>query len=161
MKNWQDIIQRSHEWSHKDDGYKLVTRPSADAADIAKLESTLGFQLPAEFRELYLTYDGFGVSANSNQTYWMFKPLAELPAFIEEIRDWFQETHPESARRYFPIIDWSSGDSSGYFLSLSGDLLPGLYDFEHEDYEFDESQEEDEFLIQSYRTIEDALLPEP
>ena len=157
MKNWQDIIQRSHEWAHKNDGYSLVTRPGAELADITALESSFGFQLPTEFHELYLTYDGVGVSADSGQIYWMFRSLAQIPKFMEETRDWFQETHPEVARRFFPFIDWSSGDSTGYLLSQSGELLPGLYDFEHEDYEFDASQDESAFLSSFYTTIEDTF----
>jgi hypothetical protein len=157
MKNWQEIILRHHEWAHKNDGYSLVTRPGADSADITALEASLGIELPVEFHELYRTYDGVGVSADSGQIYWMFRSLTEIPKFMEESRDWFQETHPEIARRFFPFIDWSSGDATGYLLSQSGGLLPGLYDFEHEAYEFDESQDETTFLSSLHNTIEDFL----
>lgn len=107
MKKWRNLIQSHHDWAHKDDEYKLVTRPAASADDIAKVEVLFGFSLPEEFHELYLTYDGVGVEGYGDTAYWMFTPLGELPNFVEETRDWFQETHPDAAKRYFPFIDWS------------------------------------------------------
>jgi hypothetical protein len=157
MRNWQHIIKRHHEWAHKNDGYSLVTRLGANLANIKSLESSIGFQLPAEFHSLYLTYDGVGVCADPGKIYWRFQPLAEIPGFIESVRDWFKETHPDVAGRFFPFIDWSSGDFSGYLLSPSGTILPGLYDFDHEEYEFDEAQEVAKFISSSYLSIEDVF----
>jgi cell wall assembly regulator SMI1 len=68
MNLWPQLIESHHKWAHPDDGWHLVTGPPATSAEIAQLEEQLGFQLPAEFKELYQTYNGVGISSDSENT---------------------------------------------------------------------------------------------
>lgn len=60
---------------------------------------------------------------------------------------WFLKTHPELAGRFYPFIDWSNGDSMGHYFSETGELMSGLYCFEHENYEHDEEQDSEDFIV--------------
>ena len=157
--SWRDLIERHHEWAHATDEYDLVTLPGISFDDIAEVEATLGFTFPREFVSLYRVVGGVGVKAGEDKRYWLFTPLKEIPGFVSRIRDWIGETHPDCASRFFPFIDWSDGDGSGYLVSSSGKVLPGLYHFEHDSFEFDPDQNEKSFLIPLYKSI-DAFLQE-
>ena len=121
------------------------------------MQMSLGFELPVEFHELYQTHDDVGVTGESDEVHWMFRPVAEIPEFIDRIRDWFEGTHPQLAVRFFPSIDWSNGDGPAYLPSKSGELISGLFGFEHEELEFGETQAGDDFLRTAYNSIEEFL----
>ncbi len=159
MRSWTKIIKDHHSWAHPNDGYKLVLRNGASEAELNDLAQAIGFQFPSEFRELYRCHNGVGVSHthDPDKIYWSFVPLSEIPELISNARDWFQKTHPDLAARFFPFIDWSSGDYTGYLLAPDRSLLAGLYDFEHEEYQFDESQQSDEFMMMFYSSIAESL----
>ncbi len=157
MKSWYDLIHASHERDHKSDGYQLVTMPPANPYEIQSLEELVGITFPSEFHDLYSTFNGVGVVGKTGKTYWTFTPLDKIPEFIASTREFFQDTHPDLAKRFFPFIDWSDGDASGYMLSPSRDLLPSLFDFQHDDYEFEETQDDSEFLVVAYRDIKDFI----
>lgn len=101
-----------------------------------------------------------GVSADAERVDWLFTPISKVLDLVDATRQWFQETHPGPAQRFFPFIDWSNGDATGYLLSPSGALLSALFDFEHEEYTFDASQDESEFLTSAYGSIEELLQPD-
>lgn len=146
MKTWHQRVHEAHERDHKEDGLRLVTGPPASPKAIVDFEHVLGWTLPAEFHGLYQTFDGVGLASGEEETLWLLTPLAKIPQVIADVRTWFADTHPALARRYFPFIDWGNGDSSGYLLSEKGELLPGIWIFEHEAYEFDEAQPASAFL---------------
>ncbi|BCX48529.1 cell wall assembly/cell protein, KNR4 [Haloferula helveola] len=146
MSEWHKRIVAFHKLDNADDPDSLVLGSPASAASIAEFEKAIGYSMPDEFKELYSEYDGFGTSRDG-ETDWFFLPISKLPEHASEIRDWFQETHPELAKRFVPFVDWGNGDASGYVFSETGTLLPGIFIFEHESYEFEEDQGWEEFLI--------------
>ena len=159
MADWEGIVRLHHERAHAGDGFELVTNPGVAEEDLGLMERRLGFQFPAELRGFYSTFNGFGVQSSDSpgSVYWFIRPLEELPEFAETIRHWFQETHPDIAARYFPFVDWANGDGIGYLVDSEGQVLPGLYGFEHESYSFDEEQGAEEFLIEVPISIEEFL----
>lgn len=158
MADWQEIIHDNHENNHSDDGYELVTMPPADEAAILELEKTLGIEFPYEFHEMYQVCDGFGLTTEGHdRVSWNFYPLAMIPAFVVFVRSFFEETHSDIARRFFPFHDWGNGDASGYFTSESGYVLSGFYKYDHERYRYDSSQDHNEFIDSVYDSVEDFL----
>jgi hypothetical protein len=157
MKSWDDLVNESHERDHEGDGFQLVKMPPATSDEIDSLQKLIGIKLPDEFRDLYLAINGFGVVGKSAEIYWSFIPLDKILGFIASTREFFQDTHPDVAKRFFPFIDWSDGDASGYMISPSDRLLPSLFDFQHDDYEFEETQEGSEFLVTATRNIKDFI----
>lgn len=157
MTNWHNVVLSHHAWAHKDDDYKLVMQPSAADATIHSLTEQTGFPITAEFREFYNQINGFGVAADGQKTSWLLVPVERIEATIARARAGFEETHPELAKRFFPFIDWDSGDYSGYFTAEDGSLLPGLYDFDHETYEFDEEQASEEVVTKGDASILEFL----
>lgn len=168
MNSWPELIEANHAWAHANDGWHLVTGAPATDADLAQLETQLGIELPAEFKELYRTYNGVGICREANdgqapgrpieeskKVLWLLVPVAEIPGLMTVARSWFQETHAEVALQFMPFIDWNCGDYTGYLLPLESDVPAELYTFEHENYEFDEAQEAEEFLLLSYESIRD------
>lgn len=148
MANWDSIIKSHHKRAHRRDGFEFACNPGAAAAELRSLEQRLGLELPAEFHELYATFDGFGVKSPEGlgNVYWFARPLNELPQFMEDIRGWFRKTHANVAERFFPFIDWANGDGLGYMADAQSRVLPGVYCFQHDSYEFRADQDADEFL---------------
>ena len=157
MPDWKHIVARYHAAAHSDDEHALVTGDGALASEIEKTGDELGIKFPNEFASLYGTYDGIGVGSDDDDIWWLFRPLDQLSQFANTIRESFSETHPETAERFFPFLDWANGDGMGYLMNESGEVLPGLYTFEHESFEFDEDQETEEFLSSIPVTIEEFL----
>ncbi|MEM9412978.1 MAG: SMI1/KNR4 family protein [Planctomycetota bacterium] len=158
MHDWRTIINTHHDKVHVQPGDKLLIRNAATNADLDELQDELGFQLPDEFRSLYLQCDGFGLTYEDNdQKWWFCHPIEQIPEFVNQTRKWFEETHPEPAARFFPFIDWANGDGMGYVLDGDGQVIDGLYCFEHENYEFEEDQELEEFVVKWNNTILELL----
>jgi hypothetical protein len=153
MNNWIERVRNHHNWAHKDDNFELVMQPPVRDEDIAVVAQRLGFPLTEEFREFYSQVNGFGVTADGKNVSWFLVPIDRIEATIADARDWFGKTHPEWARRFFPFVDWDSGDYTGYLLGEDGSLLPGLYDFDHENYKFEEGQAIDGFLTQGDSSV--------
>ena len=157
MTNWREVVQAHYAWAHKDDEYELVMQPGASDATILTMAEQTGIPLTDEFREFYSQINGFGVTADGEKISWLIVPIERIAATIANARDWFEETHPDLASRYFPFIDWDSGDYTGYLVSERGSLLPDLYDFDHEDYEFDEDQSSAEILTKGDASVLEFL----
>lgn len=156
MPDWKKIIIEQHDRHHKDDSVKLIQGAPCAQEDIARLEETIGLKMPSEFKDLYSAVNGFG--SHSGRDDWFLVPVEHIPQVMQLARNWFSETHPELAARFFPFIDWSCGDYTGYLVSESGMLEKGLHTFGHEEYEFDASQESDVFLYPSgFASIEDFI----
>lgn len=162
MPDWTQILNRHHAVAHAEDGYKLATQPGVSGADLDRLSDLLGINLPDEFREFYMTSNGFGVATddNPNDACWLFRPLEDLPNFIDSVRSSFSETHPDLASRFFPFIDWDNGDGMGYLTETTDIILPGLFCFEHESYAYSADQDPDEFISVIPVTIEEFLSAE-
>jgi len=160
MTNWKLIVESHHNWAYADGEYRLVIRPPATPEDLCALEDLFGPALSGEMRSFYHQIDGFGIEPTPNGVSWFVTPIAQLPELIEDCRSWFRDTHPDLAVRFFPFIDWISGDYTGYLLSEKGSLLNGLYTFEHELYRFDAEQDSSEFILTVYDTIRELLIPE-
>ena len=154
MTDWLNLIQR-HLASDPCEGRELKLGAAASIDAIIELEQKFGFSFPDEFRSLYTTYNGYGVVFDNEPaaTYWTFRPLEDLESFARDFGDSISETHPSVAPRFFPFYDWSTGDSAGYLMDENGQLLPGIYDFHHERYEFDETQDVTDFILHSSDTI--------
>lgn len=159
MPYWTDLITAQHRWAHSGDGYDLVLNGPADETAISALEERLGLSLPPDLANFYRCHDGFGVRHTSapDTISWSLVPISQVSDLIQTARDWFQETHPELARTFYPFIDWSCGDYTGYILDAVGTFSSGLFTFEHESYEFEPDQEPDDFLHHSYAEIADFL----
>ena len=157
MSDWNQLVTEFYKIDHADEPDSLVLGAPASDEVLDALASNLGFALPIEFRSFYGTYDGFGTKHDDGTTDWFFAPTANIPELTEEIRDWYQETHPEIAARFVSFVDWGNGDSSGYLFSEAGAPLDGVYIFEHESYEFEEGQDWGEFLIPVDKSIRDFL----
>jgi hypothetical protein len=159
MPDWVQIVESHHAKSHPNDGYRLVTRPSASHYTLDALKRSLGFEFPAEFRSLYLVFDGIGVSHRNepDETWWLFLPTDQIESFCIDVRKWFRDTHEKYANRFFPFIDFANGDGMGYIVDEAGNPLDGLFCFEHESYRFDESQDVNEFLSHVPVSIEEFL----
>lgn len=146
MSDWHKSIVAFHKVDNADHPESLVLGTPATAASIAEFEKGIGHAMPDEFKQLYSEYDGFG-TLREGETAWFFLPIAKLPELAAQVRDWFQETHPEIAKRFVPFVDWGNGDASGYVFSESGVPEPGIFMFEHESYEFEGDQDWEEFLV--------------
>ena len=114
--------------------------------DFRELEEKLGLTFPIDVLDLYLIHNGIGLISKSGKTYWHFHPLGGMIDFINGIRKFFLDTHPDLARRFLPIFDWNSGDAVGYLMGEDGRWKSGMYEFEHENYEFTIDQPESEFI---------------
>lgn len=128
--------------------------------ELSAMERQLGIEFPQEFRDLYSTFNGIGLTSSdaTEVEYWNFLPLHMIPDFAETIRNWFRETHPDAAARFVPFYDWKNGDGLGYLFDENGIAIPGLCNFEHELYGFDEDQDLDEFLEVVPVTIKEFLV---
>lgn len=159
MPDWVQIVNHQHEMGHADDEYELATMPGVSADLLDQLADRLGITLPEEFRDFYMTFNGFGVvpEDNPDDVSWFFQPLEDLPGFIESKRSSFADTHADLAVRFFPFIDWANGDSMGYLTDAAGIVQPGFYCFEHESYAYNADQEADEFISAYPVTIEEFL----
>lgn len=152
---WRENLVAFHT-RNADDPKSLVLGPPASAASIAEFENAIGNTMPDEFKQLYTECDGFGTTRDG-ETRWFFLPVSKLPEHATEVRDRFQETHPEIAKRFIPFVDWGSEDACGYVFSETGTPLPGIFMFKHESYEFEEDQDWEEFLTPVSSSIRDVL----
>lgn len=154
MSEWKRCIISFHKLDHSGDPGSLVLGEPATAGSIGEFERSIGYSMPDEFKAIYSEFDGFG-AANGGTIDWFFVPLARLPDYVSEVRDWFQVTHPEVAKRFVPFGGWESGDAIGYIFSDEGVPDPGIFIFEHENYEFNEGQDWREFIIPVSSSIHD------
>lgn len=161
MTDWFRVFNKYYAVAHADEEYTMVTQPGVSAEELDQMAGRLGINLPDEFCDLYMATNGFGIATDDepDDIWWLFHPLDDLPNFIDSMRDWFADTHPDVASRFFPFIDFANGDSMGYLTETVGSILPGLFCFEHESYEHDEDQDVDEFLSSIPVTIEELLTP--
>ncbi len=156
MNAWRDLIERYHEGDGEGDLNTLVMGPPAPLDAIEELEHTLKIRFPDEFRELYLNCNGFGETRDDGVK-WLMMPLADIPAFTEQVRSWFQETHANVAQRFVAFFDWDTGDATGYSYTTTREIVECLITFEHEMYESDEGQDCTEFLCPDYPSIREFL----
>lgn len=81
---------------HEDaDGYnRLVTLPAATDAEVTQLETTLGFELPAELRQFYLTIGGLE-NTDNGESYCISVPTAaQLTESLNETNNYFKLYSP-------------------------------------------------------------------
>ena len=156
MSDWRPLVTEFYKIDHGDDPDSLELGQPATAEDFDALEKELGFTMPEEFRSFYGQFNGFGTDLDG-ETDWFFVPISRIPSLTAEIRDWFEETHPDIAKRYVAAVDWGNGDSSGYLFSESGVPLDGFFIFEHEMYEFEAGQDWREFIAPVDSSIRDFL----
>lgn len=156
MSEWQLLITEFYKLGHADDLDSLELGRPATTDDLDSLDRELGFKLPSEFRSFYGEFNGFGTKRDG-ETDWFFVPISAIPSLTTSAREWFQETHPAIAKRYIAVVDWGSGDSSGYLFSETGEPLEGIFIFEHESYEFEADQDWREFLIPVDSSIRNFL----
>lgn len=158
MQDWRRTIREHHDKFHVQPSDKLLIRDGATNDGVDDLQTALGLELPNEFRSLYLQCNGFGLTyEDDDQKWWFCHPIDQIPGFVKQTRKWFDETHPESAAQFFPFIDWANGDGMGYLLDENGEFFDGLYCFEHENYEFEEDQKIEDFVVKWNNTIYELL----
>ena len=148
MTDWKNLLTRYFD-SDPCDGAEMKFGPPATNEELDKVEQQFGFLFPAEFRSLYSTCNGYAVVFDNKheEALWEFRPLSDLKRFVGEYQDSIASTHREISGQFFPFYDWSTGDSAGYLVGAGSELLPGIYDFHHERYGFDETQDYNEFLV--------------
>lgn len=159
MKNWIRIVENQHALDHSDNGHRLVLQPPASLDHLLAFRKLFGPAASMELQNFYEQIDGFGIEGTNHKTSWFLVPIEKLPELDKAGKDWFQETHPDLAKRFFPFIDWDCGDYSGYLLSEEGKRLNGIFTFEHEEYEFDKGQDDSEFLYSVFDSLEELLSP--
>lgn len=157
--DWIHIVEAHHKWGYPNNEYQLVTQPPASIGELAILQSLFGAAMSEEIRTFYEQINGFGIKVKPGHTSWFVTPIACLPELIRDCRNWFHDTHPDLAERFFPFINWGCGDYSGILLTEDGIPLSGLFDFEHENYAFDQDQKGSEFLFSVYKSLEELLTP--
>jgi hypothetical protein len=75
-----DLIKQKHQ----DNG--IDVNPPARLSDIADFEGRIGFPLPADFKQFYLTCNGFGC----NEDIFIMIPLQEIGRYPQDFGDnWF------------------------------------------------------------------------
>jgi hypothetical protein len=136
---------------------ELILGPGQSIMEIQTIESALGLRLPNELREFYQEVNGYGAPlSNSEDVDWLVVPLKDIAKTTKLAQDWFEETHPKEAGRFFAFIDWKCGDYSGYLVSESGKDCK-FVTFSHEMYEFDPDQNPDDFFEISYDSFNEFL----
>ncbi len=157
MSYWIDKVKTLHEWAHQNDGYQLRFRDGRLLAEIKSVEASIGFEFPSAVRAFYQEVDGFGVQHSSSEKIsWFVVPIDRIATVTKKARDWFRETHPNEAERFFAFIDWNCGEYTGYLVRQRGDH-PTLVTFSHEEYEFDSNQNSDDFFETSYDHFEEIF----
>ncbi|MEZ5324857.1 MAG: SMI1/KNR4 family protein [Verrucomicrobiales bacterium] len=156
MSDWRPLITEFYKLDHADDPDSLELGQPATTDELDSLDKELGFNMPPEFRSFYGEFNGFGTKRDG-ETDWFFVPISAIPSLTAGIRYWFQETHPEIAKRYVAVVDWGNGDSSGYLFSETGEPLEGFFIFEHESYEFEADQDWRDFIVPVDSSIHDFL----
>lgn len=124
-----------------------------------------GFKWTNEFFELYGRHDGFGLKEVSDEKVsWICVPSHEIESLGENVRSLFSETHPEISKAFFPFYDWGSGDAAGYFQlqeimdsDVTGVAPETIFEFDHENYNFDPCQPWFDFLQPAYESIHSLL----
>ena len=158
MENWKELITRFHSADHPESPESLHIGPPATAEEIAAFEAKAGFRFPEEFHDLYRSCNGFG-RKDGAEVIWFCAPLEEIPNMSEQARKWFTGTHPELAAQFVAFIDWESGDYTGYVFDEEGEVFEGLFDFEHESYDYESKQDPDEFILPMFPSLKDLLSP--
>lgn len=144
-RRWIEILETYHQAAHADDGWEMRVGLGASEEEIAAVESRLGCKFPPSLREFYRECNGYGLKSEKELS-WFVRPVEEIEELTREARDWFEETHPEIARKFIAYVDWGSGDYSGGIVGANGVLSKAVCMFEHESYEYETDQDPDEFL---------------
>jgi len=154
MKNWKEIVKI---WKSKSyPGFDFFLPGPCSVKVLGELKGTWGIDPTDEFKSLYREFNGVGFR-DSGLIKWLFVPAEDLPHFKVRITAWFKDSHPQIAERYFPFFDWDTSDSVGFLKSDTGEMLPGLYEFSHEVYEFDSTQSYTDFIFKTSKSIEDFI----
>jgi hypothetical protein len=159
MKDWKSIVTSHHQFFHGNDEYELVCGAPATEAEFEELKELLPTEVPGEMKEFYATMNGFGKSSAKYPLLWFFVPLPELPRVVREFQETIADHQSDLGNRYLPFIDWHCGDLTGYLWNREGQMVPGLWMFEHENFRYEPYQDESEFMVQSGRSIEEFLTP--
>ena len=132
---------------------ELVLADPLPVSRVKEFQSSSGYVWSPEFFELYTQHDGVGLrTPEDGELIWGFVPTSELPSFAASVRHWFERTHPEVAKAFFPFFDWYCGDAIGY-LRWPGIKKGTLVEFDHDYYEFKPGQPWREFLRPSHDSI--------
>lgn len=155
---WEKLIREFHAADHPDHPSSLVIGSPVSEEEITALEREIGFRFPTEFHELYRSCNGFG-RKDGDEIVWFCAPLDGILKMSREARKWFTGTHFELAEQFVAFIDWESGDYTGYVFDEHGEPFDALFDFEHENYDYESRQDPDEFLVPMFPSILDLLTP--
>jgi len=160
MTDWNRVVDEFFLAADPDGEYDRDAPAGASPAAIATAEAAIGVSLPEELRDFYASHDGLGLaSRDGSESPRFVRPVSELPAFVEECRSSFEETHPAYAEKYLPFVDWNNGDSSGFVRAADGTWIEALFTFSHERYLYDAEQDVNEFLQPQADTVEEFLAP--
>ena len=161
VPNWKRIVDDFFRMSDPDGEYEHYAPSGASAATIVELESEIGVELPQELRDFYANYDGIGLVTRDDEAPMplFIRQTTELAGFIRQCQSMIRDTHPNHAERYFPFIDWYNGDSSGFMLNASGQLVDGVFTFSHELYSYDAAQDLNDFIQPHSDSIASLLSP--
>lgn len=161
MTNWKRIVDDFFRMSDPDGEYEHYAPSGASEATIAELESEIGVELPQELRDFYANYDGIGLVTRDEEAPMplFIRPTTELAGFIRQCQSIIRDTHPIHAEHFFPFIDWYNGDSSGFMLNASRQLVDGVFTFSHERYSYDAAQDVNDFIQPHSDSIANLLSP--
>ena len=158
MTNWQQLLQR-HFDSDPCDGCRMHLGSPASKGELAEIERHFGCKLPQEFHDLYANCNGYGMVADNKpgEIFWNFRPLNDLQQLSKDVDESFSDTHPSHVNRLITFYDWGTGDSAGYLRDENSPLINGIFDFHHERYGFDETQDFHDFVVPAAKTIAEYL----
>jgi hypothetical protein len=150
--NWRTKIIK-HYLKQVDTSYGLIigALPVQDD-DCSRADSV--YPLPEEIKEIYSIHDGFGLVKEKGEILWQLPPRYQLPQLKATCCDWFADTHPELVHSVFPFLDGFTGT---YLLVLveNGKILQGIFEFDHENYDFEPNQPWSEFIVKVYDRFEE------
>jgi len=113
---------------------------------LTQLENQLGSSFPDEISKLYAEFDGVYQLPSSDcpDGGWIIPKSSEIAIFSKE-NNWFSETHPDLASSFL-IVMYLDGDAVGYIKDNTY-WNSQIYDFLHEMYFYEDSQDRNEFLV--------------
>tara|TARA_R110002073_G_scaffold4918_2_gene31247 strand:- start:6391 stop:6879 length:489 start_codon:yes stop_codon:yes gene_type:complete len=155
MMDYVKLIRKFHHGKISSE-FVLFIAPPASPEEIESVRKEIPRVIPNELFDLYAACNGCSLDAGDKK-YWFIVPVKQIADLTKSTERWYVKTHPQLEGRFHPFIDWSNGDSMGHLLSKSGELLPGLYCFEHEELQYDSDQDYDEFIVRWNKDIRGLL----
>lgn len=114
MATARKYIERIMTRSAAVNGDSVLFAAPATEAEITSLELRIDAALPRELRDIYLQFNGVGLSSDDCETIWWLVPLENISVESTEIDCNLAEVLDEHKAEGFFFGDWYNGDVFGY-----------------------------------------------